>query len=319
MESPMPGPFHSTSFPDAFVTQAVQQCYSAASLSHVGFPSSSGVFSTEKLYKLGVRPVPRVAGGDVARAPDLVASVSLPVRYLPLGRLTRGPEPEPPAVLAYADGLLPTGGFLQSGSVVKSTGPPPDGAWRDGLVPPLGHLVSELSGRFRPSPQLMFPTSSQGKLPHFPVVCHSCMASLAWSPPSPFTTCPSCYLSSFMSLRGIYPMSLPVGTSDIGVFRAPCIIPWGPADGVASSCISFPLLSVADYRWDSVRVHPGIPPLVLVCRFSWPIAILPVRQASFIRFLLLSRWEKSFSLLSFNECDVSASLVAICLSSPPES
>ena len=145
----------------------------------------------------------------------------------------------------------------------------------------------------------------------YPSACKHCAATLRW-PSSrsrpPFTICDNCYLSAYATPRQLPRPSLPTSLTSSTVS--------GPAR-LNTTTDNIRPLCVDDYRWASVRQHPTNTDTILVCRYNLPIASLPLRQARYIRAIILASSPPLSVKYRINENDVAAHIIAICITAPP--
>lgn len=154
-----------------------------------------------------------------------------------------------------------------------------------------------------------------------PVCCAACGAKLSWyveTKVDPFTTCKRCFLSCHLRPHELEPPPVP------------CLLPGMLHDRPrrTEECLAallgqdpfaaHPTL-VDDYRWASVRVAVSKPEVACVYRNNMLLAVMPVRQARFIRALFLQSWVRAAPECRWNEADVAAAFVSLALSVKPGS
>ena len=158
---------------------------------------------------------------------------------------------------------------------------------------------------------LIIPAPQIGEFPVFHKCCTVCGHRLQWRPASLLTECRHCQLVQFTTGAVVPEPVWPVGhTGGVQVWRGP-VGPTGAHSGGR-------LLSVADFYWSAVRVHPADSDWVCVIRGELVVAVMPRLQAAWIRRALLRRWHRRAPLMVVNETDVAAYIVALCVARPPQ-
>ena len=85
---------------------------------------------------------------------------------------------------------------------------------------------------------------------------------------------------------------------------------WGEQPQLQSLVQDFPLDSVDDSKWDSVRFHPCQPEYVIICRFQIPVAIARRQWAAAVRQRVLLEWKSARVTVDRNEFDVASAITS---------
>ena len=170
-----------------------------------------------------------------------------------------------------------------------------------------------------PPSQLVAETADwEGTRPVIPQTCVSCKSLLRWPvmcPRAYSTTCDTCMMQSYVHVRHIspaMPTTVTVGAS--GQLVSPTLL----TATVERNVLSIRPNSYLDYRYAMARVHPEYDSVIVLTRLTVSVAVMSLRQAQYIRALLLESWPELSDEYRVNEADVHAAMVALCVTTAPE-
>ncbi len=152
--------------------------------------------------------------------------------------------------------------------------------------------------------------------------CYACDVVLKWptSGPalSPFARCGNCAMPNFIHVRSLPPPMVPLVPDALRVAGARGVL-YAPLVEILPAHVR--PLAVDDFRWSCLRLHPWDPQVVVVTRFEVVLALLPIRQALFLRALCLlsfpGKWSVHSSVWRVFESDLHAHIIAMLVSAEP--